>query len=29
MESRLRAYVERLGWLTVIIAVVAIIYLNR
>jgi len=29
MESRLRAYVERLGWLTVIIAVVALIYYNR
>jgi len=29
MESRLRIYVERLGWLTVIIAVVAFFYFNR
>jgi len=29
MESRLRTYVERLGWLTVIIAIVAFVYFNR
>jgi membrane protein YqaA with SNARE-associated domain len=29
MEYRLRTYVERLGWLVVIIAVVAFIYFNR
>lgn len=29
METRLRTYVERLGWLTVIIAIVAFVYFNR